>query len=235
MSFFNSNITGAGGSGGAAGGLVTKFEKSITIGSEATAEIVINLADDISNYKNITNEQIIVELQKISVSLDSGTSGYANLEHSYNQETGDLTITSSTSLMPFRNPSELTLPIAIYVAGAVQLPPAPESTVNLVNMFAFENRTMMDTEYLSQFLDEPSINGGSITGTAKKKMVGKYMYGFAQNDGGATFSVNGVPYTSTTIHLAEIKVGDVLLVHGKKATTSQSNAGRVYVVLEVLE
>ena len=30
MSFFNSNITGAGGSGGASG-LVTKFEKTITI------------------------------------------------------------------------------------------------------------------------------------------------------------------------------------------------------------
>ena len=57
MSYFNSNITG--GSGGAASGLVTKFMKTIAISSSALAEVTIDISRDITNYKNITNDNII--------------------------------------------------------------------------------------------------------------------------------------------------------------------------------
>ena len=123
MSYFNSNITG--GSGGAAGGLVTKFEKSVMIDSGELASVIINLTEDIRNYKNITNEQIIVELNSVYANFASGSAGSATLEHIYDSETGELTITSSSSRMPFSFTSAVEVIFDIYVVGAVQMPPPP--------------------------------------------------------------------------------------------------------------
>ena len=122
MSYFNSNITGANGTGGAAGGLVTKFEKSVKLGEAELAEVTINLSGDIDNYKNITNEQIIVEFDSISSDHVQNTIR-AELSHSYNSETGELTITSTSSFVPFRNGNGESIDINIYVVGAVQIPP----------------------------------------------------------------------------------------------------------------
>lgn len=134
MSFFNSNITGAGGSGGAAGGLVTKFKKSVKLSERELAEITISLVEDIENYNAITDEQIIVEFDSISSDHVQNTI-LAELTHSYNAETGDLTITSTSSFVPFRNSNGESIDINIYVAGAVQIPPPPETAVYKVGTF----------------------------------------------------------------------------------------------------
>ena len=119
MSYFNSNITG--GSGGASG-LVTKFIKTIAISSSALAEVTIDISSDITNYKNITNDNIIIELNNASAIA----AGDAELSHTYNAETGVITITSTNSNIPFASSSKVNIKLNIYVAGAVQLPPKPE-------------------------------------------------------------------------------------------------------------
>ena len=57
MSYFNSNITG-----GAASGLVTKFIKTIAISSSALAEVTIDISHDITNYKDIINDNYIIRM-----------------------------------------------------------------------------------------------------------------------------------------------------------------------------
>lgn len=136
MSFFNCNLAGsAGGSGGATGGLVTKFEKSVTISSSELAEVTINLSEDISNYANITNEQIIVELKDIAVNTAADSVGRATLEHTYNSETGDLTITSTSSRMPFSYNSTTELELFIYVLDVARV----TSTEQLKGSFPGDN------------------------------------------------------------------------------------------------
>lgn len=122
MSYFNSNITG--GSGGASG-LVTKFVKTITISSSALAEATIDISHDITNYKDIINDNIIIELNNASAIA----AGDAELSHAYNAETGVITITSTNSNIPFASNSVVELSVNVYVAGAVQMPPAPDSAV----------------------------------------------------------------------------------------------------------
>lgn len=119
MSYFNSNITG--GSGGAAGGLVTKFMKTITISSSALAEVTIDISRDITNYKYITNDNIIIELNNASAIA----AGDAKLSHTYDAETGIITITSTNSNIPFVSGSAVKLDVNVYIAGAVQMPAPP--------------------------------------------------------------------------------------------------------------
>lgn len=124
MSYFNSNITGGSGSGGASG-LVTKLEKKVAISSSALAEVTIDISHDITNYKDIINDNIIVELNNASAIA----TGDAELSHTYNAETGIITITSTNSSIPFASSSAVELSVNVYVAGAVQLPPAPVSSI----------------------------------------------------------------------------------------------------------
>ena len=121
MSYFNSNITGGSGGSGGASGLVTKFEKTITISSSELAEVTIDISRDVSNYKDVTNDRIIVELNDASAIA----AGDAKLSHTYNAETGVITITSTNSSIPFASSSAVELSVNVYVAGAVQMPPAP--------------------------------------------------------------------------------------------------------------
>lgn len=121
MSYFNSNITGSSGGGSSAGGLVTKFEKTVTISSSELAEISIDISADVLNYKDVTNDRIIVELKD----TNAIAAGDAKLTHNYNAETGIITITSTNSSIPFASSSTTELNLNIYVAGAVQMPPAP--------------------------------------------------------------------------------------------------------------
>ena len=122
MSYFNSNITG--GSGGAAGGLVTKFMKTIAISSSALAEVTIDISHDITNYKDITNDNIIIELNN----ANAIAAGDAELSHTYDTETGVITITSTNSNIPFASSSTVELSVNVYVAGAVQTPPTTKVT-----------------------------------------------------------------------------------------------------------
>lgn len=122
MSYFNSNITGGSGGSGGASGLVTKFLKTIAISSSELAEVTIDISSDISNYKDITNDRIIVELNDASAIA----AGDTELTHTYDAETGIITITSTNSSIPFASSSAVELSVNVYVAGAVQLPPKPE-------------------------------------------------------------------------------------------------------------
>lgn len=124
MSYFNSNITGSSGGSGGASGLVTKFVKTITISSSKLAKVTINISSDISNYKDITNDRIIVELNDVSAIA----AGDAKLTHTYNAETGIITIASTNSSIPFASSSAVELSVNVYVAGAVQIPPTTKVT-----------------------------------------------------------------------------------------------------------
>ena len=140
MSYFNSNITG--GSGGAAGGLVTKFMKTIAISSSALAEVTIDISHDITNYKNITNDNIIIELNNASAI----TAGDSELSHTYDAETGIITITSTNSNIPFASSSAVELDVNIYVAGAVQLPTV-SGKFNVINGSLITNRIQATSNY----------------------------------------------------------------------------------------
>lgn len=146
MSYFNSNITG--GSGGEASGLVTKLEKKVAISSSALAEITIDISGDISNYADITNDRIIIELNNSSAIA----AGDAELSHTYNTETGVITITSNNSNIPFASSSAVELNVNVYVAGAVQLPPAPETKelkfVNNIGLTTSEYRFNKDYPFV---------------------------------------------------------------------------------------
>lgn len=122
MSYFNSNIIS--GSGGSGGGLVSKFEKTVTISSSPSAQITIDISGDISNYADITNDRIIVELSNASAIAV----GNAELSHTYNADTGVITITSTNSNIPFASSSTVELKVNIYIAGAVQTPPTTKVT-----------------------------------------------------------------------------------------------------------
>lgn len=122
MSYFNSNISE---SSGGESGLLTKFVKTVIINTDELAEVDINLADDVSNYTNITNERIIVEIDSVHANFAGGSSGSATLAHSYNPETGVLTITSTSSKIPFSFTSSTEVTFAIYIAGAIQMPAPP--------------------------------------------------------------------------------------------------------------
>ena len=121
MSYFNSNITGGSGGSGGASGLVTKFEKTIAISSSKLAKVTIDISSDVSNYKDVTNDRIIVELNDASAIA----AGDAKLTHTYDAKTGIITITSTNSSIPFASSSAVELSVNVYVAGAVQMPPAP--------------------------------------------------------------------------------------------------------------
>ena len=118
MSYFNSNITG--GSGGGSG-LITKFMKTIAISSSALAKVTIDISSDIANYKDITNDNIIIELNNASAIA----AGDAELSHTYDAETGVITITSTNSNIPFASSSAVKLDVNVYIAGAVQMPTPP--------------------------------------------------------------------------------------------------------------
>lgn len=124
MSYFNSNITGGSGGSGGASGLVTKFVKTITISSSKLAEVTIDISSDISNYKDVTNDRIIIELNDASAIA----AGDAELTHTYNAETGIITIRSTNSSIPFASSSAVELSVNVYVAGAVQTPPTTKVT-----------------------------------------------------------------------------------------------------------
>lgn len=161
MSFFNANVTG---DGAGSSGLVTKFEKTVTISTAKLAEVVVNLADDISNYANITNEQIIVEL----VNTSAIAAGDATLSHTYNAETGDLTITSTNSSIPFASSSAVKLELIVYVAGAIQIPPAPKSVCYKLKQGTSVNVSNWYSDYKSltknNFLWVPNTISNGSTG-----------------------------------------------------------------------
>lgn len=121
MSYFNSNITGSSGGGSGASGLVTKLEKTVAISSSALAELTIDIRDDISNYADITNDRIIIELNN----ANAIAAGDAELSHAYNAETGVITITSTNSNIPFASSSAVELNLNVYIAGAIQMPAPP--------------------------------------------------------------------------------------------------------------
>lgn len=133
MSYFNSNITGSSGGGGGASGLVTKLEKSVVISSSELAEVTIDISGDINNYADITNDRIIIELNN----ANAIAAGDAELSHTYNAETGVITITSTNSNIPFASSSAVELNVNVYIAGAVQLPPIPPAPENPLNQFTY--------------------------------------------------------------------------------------------------
>lgn len=168
MSYFNSNITG--GSGGSAGGLVTKFMKTITISSSALAEVTIDISNDISNYKDVTNDRIIVELNDASAIA----AGDAKLTHTYNAETGIITITSTNSNIPFASSSAVELSVNVYVAGAVQTPPTTKVTgvasvidigtsLSLAGISNYLPRDISNYEFTMIPLGYSSSGGGSTS------------------------------------------------------------------------
>lgn len=172
MSYFNSNITGGSVGSGGASGLVTKFMKTIAISSSALAEVTIDISSDITNYKDITNDNIIIELNNASAIA----AGDAELSHTYDTETGVITITSTNSNIPFASSSAVELDVNVYIAGAVQLPPAPVTNIYKIADKTTNKRidcaTLFPTEFTKltaeNFIIQPNVVGWSQGGSEQQ-------------------------------------------------------------------
>ena len=117
MSYFNTNN-----SSGTGSGLVTKITKQISLTSEAKASIEIDISGDVENYDSLTTDLISVELCGVS----AGEAGDATLTREYNKETGVITLTSTSSALPFQSTAGQIIDAIVSIAGAVQFPPIPE-------------------------------------------------------------------------------------------------------------
>lgn len=126
MSKFHA-IYGKGGS--SSGGIVTKLIKNVTVGSSNLNNATIDISNDVSNYNSITNDNIIIEFSDIA----SKAAAVAKLNHTYNADTGIITITSSSNDLPFASTSETTLNLNVFLAGEVVIPPEPKINVTVKN------------------------------------------------------------------------------------------------------
>lgn len=126
MSKFHA-IYGKGGS--SSGGIVTKLIKNVTVGSSDLNNATIDISNDVSNYNSITNDNIIIEFSDIA----SKAAAVAKLNHTYNADTGIITITSSSNDLPFASTSETTLNLNVFLAGEVVIPPEPKINVTVKN------------------------------------------------------------------------------------------------------
>lgn len=124
MSKFHA-IYGKGGS--SSGGNVTKLVKSVSIGSSDLNNITIDISNDVSNYNSITNDNIIIEFTDIA----SKAAAVAKLNHTYNADTGIITITSSSNDLPFASTSETTLNLNVFLAGEVVIPPVRKTALTI--------------------------------------------------------------------------------------------------------
>ena len=219
MSFFNCNLTGAG-----AGGLLTKFEKSVTIGSVETAVIQISLKDDISNYANITNEQIIVDIANISAS-EAGT---ATLTQNYDAEQGVITITSDSSKIPFVVDS--TVEVIIYVASAVQIPPPPETAVYKIGTINYEVSSTFNVGELYPELNIRSIEDSDFVFNCKQCNGGG-------PDANSDETASWHPRNSGTVSMSyNNDTGILSVTAGNVGTTSTQFMGDVLLIIgEVLD
>lgn len=124
MSLFHA-IYGKGGS--SSGGNVTKLVKNVTVGSSDLNNATINISNDVSNYNSITNDNIIIEFTDIA----SKAAAVAKLNHTYDADTGIITITSNSNDLPFASTSETTLELNVFLAGEVVIPPVRKTALTV--------------------------------------------------------------------------------------------------------
>lgn len=125
MSFYFHTIYGKGGS--SSGGIVTKLVKNVTVSSSDLNNATIDISNDVSNFNSITNDNIIIEFGDIA----SKAAAIAKLNHTYNANTGIITITSNSIDLPFASTSETTLNLNVFLAGEVVIPPEPKINVTV--------------------------------------------------------------------------------------------------------
>lgn len=125
MSFYFHAIYGKGGS--SSGGIVTKLVKNVTVSSSDLNNATIDISNDVSNFNSITNDNIIIEFSDIA----SKAAAVAKLNHTYNADTGIITITSNSNDLPFASTSETTLNLNVFLAGEVVIPPEPKINVKV--------------------------------------------------------------------------------------------------------
>lgn len=125
MSFYFHAIYGKGRS--SSGGIVTKLVKNVTVNSSDLNNATIDISNDVSNFNSITNDKIIIEFSDIA----SKAAAVAKLNHTYNANTGIITITSNSSDLPFASTSETTLNLNVFLAGKVVIPPEPKINVTV--------------------------------------------------------------------------------------------------------
>ena len=125
MSFYFHAIYGKGGS--SSGGIVTKLVKNVAVSSSDLNNATIDISNDVSNFNSITNDNIIIEFSDIA----SKAAAVAKLNHTYNADTGIITITSNSNDLPFASTSETTLNLNVFLAGEVVIPPEPKINVKV--------------------------------------------------------------------------------------------------------
>lgn len=124
MSLFHA-IYGKGGS--SSGGIVTKLVKNVTVSNSDLNNVTINISSDVSNYKSITNDNIIIEFNDIA----SKAAAVAKLNHTYDANTGIITITSNSNDLPFASKSETTLELNVFLAGKIVIPPVRKTALTV--------------------------------------------------------------------------------------------------------
>lgn len=108
--------------------IVTKFVKTVTISSANKESVTINISNDITNYNEISNDSIIIELAGVS----SNAAADSKISHTYDNNTGIITITSTSGSIPFASNSSDSIVLNIYIVGNIQFPPEPpEPQINV--------------------------------------------------------------------------------------------------------
>mgnify|MGYP007002649298 CR=1 FL=1 len=185
MSKFHA-IYGNGGS--SSGGNVTKLVKSISIGSSDLNNITIDISNDVSNYNSITNDNIIIEFTDIA----SKAAAVAKLNHTYNADTGIITITSSSNDLPFASTSETTLNLNVFLAGEVVIPPVkPITGYKVSEGYASINATSIKDLITGNAINA-TLNSKTIIGAKDDIIIATYA---VRASGGADV---GIPYNSIT-------------------------------------
>lgn len=184
MSKFHA-IYGKGGSS-SSGGIVTKLVKSVNIDSSGLNNVTIDISNDVSNYNSITNDNIIIEFNDIA----SKTAAVAKLNHTYDANTGIITITSNSNDLPFASTSETTLKLNVFLAGEVVIPPVkPITGYKVSEGYASITGSSIKNLITGDTIDV-NLNSKTIIGTKDDIIIATYA---TRAIGGSDV---GIPYTN---------------------------------------
>lgn len=185
MSLFHA-IYGKGGS--SSGGIVTKLVKNVTVSNSDLNNVTIDISNDVNNYNSITNDNIIIEFTDIA----SKAAAVAKLNHTYNADTGIITITSNSNDLPFASKSETTLELNVFLAGKVVIPPVkPITGYKVSEGYASITGNSIKNLITGDTIDA-NLNGKTIIGTKDDIIIATYATRASEG------SDVGMPYTSIT-------------------------------------
>jgi len=169
---------------GSGGGTVSRITKQVAL-SGSEDDILIDISKYISDYADKTNANFIVELHGLSSTATTATT--ATISHTYEASTGILTITSSSTLLPFSVSGTGTIEVQVDIIGTVEVVPEPKSD-------------LPDTFALTLSVGNTDSSGAAYA-TFFGADVYKY-YTFTASGGDATLSVGEYAVSKSSTKVA---------------------------------